>query len=399
MSTAPSASTRSAPWRVGPAEPTGFAVGLALLGAVLVAAPVLSVLTSFFQSPESAATLAHLAHYVMPRASYETLCLAVLVGVGVAVLGTTAAWLVVAHEFPGRRIFEWALLLPLAMPGYIVAYAYTDFLQFAGPVQGALRELFGWQRADYWFPEIRSLPGAGFVFTVVLYPYVYLLARTAFLGRTASMIDAARCLGYTPWRTWLYVNLPLARPAVAAGTLLALMETLADYGAAAYFGLLTYTTAIYRAWFALGDRMAASQLAAVLLLVVLGLMFAERRARGRARFFVAPQSNRPRAADGAARRACLERHCGVLHSDRAGLHPAGGPAAAAVHPGRGHGPLGALRAVAAAQPAARRRRGGLDGLRRAAGGIRGAPCRARTGRTGGTCGGASSGSATRCRAS
>ena len=293
MSTVPSASTRSAPWRVGPAEPTGFAVGLALLGAVLVAAPVLSILTSFFQSPDSAATLAHLALYVMPRASYETLCLAVLVGVGVAVLGTTAAWLVVAHEFPGRRIFEWALLLPLAMPGYIVAYAYTDFLQFAGPVQGALRQLFGWQRADYWFPEIRSLPGAGFVFTVVLYPYVYLLARTAFLGRTASMIDAARCLGYTPWRTWLYVNLPLARPAVAAGTLLALMETLADYGAAAYFGLLTYTTAIYRAWFALGDRMAASQLAAVLLLVVLGLMFAERRARGRARFFVAPQSNRP----------------------------------------------------------------------------------------------------------
>ena len=128
---------------------------------------------------------------------------------------------------------------------------------------------------------------------MVLYPYVYLLARTAFLGRTASMIDAARCLGYTPWRTWLHVNLPLARPAIAAGTSLALMETLADYGAAAYFGLLTYTTAIYRAWFALGDRMAASQLAAVLLIVVLGLMFAERRARGRARFFVAPQSNRP----------------------------------------------------------------------------------------------------------
>jgi iron(III) transport system permease protein len=293
MSTAPLVSTRAVPWRVGAAEPTGFAVALALLGAVLVAAPVLSVLTSFIQAPQSGATLAHLAQYVIPRASYETLCLALLVGAGVAVLGTTSAWLVVAHEFPGRRMFEWAMLLPLAMPGYIVAYAYTDFLQFAGPVQGGLRELFGWQRTDYWFPEIRSLPGAAFVFTVVLYPYVYLLARTAFLGRTASMIDAARCLGYTPWRTWLHVNLPLARPAIAAGTLLALMETLADYGAAAYFGLLTYTTAIYRAWFALGDRMAASQLAAVLLTVVLGLMLAERRARGRARFFVAPQSNRP----------------------------------------------------------------------------------------------------------
>jgi iron(III) transport system permease protein len=293
MSTAPAPATRAAPWRVAATEPTGLAVVLALLGAVLVAAPVLSVLTSFFQAPESGTTLRHLATFVMPRASYETLLLAVLVGCGVAVLGTTAAWLVTAHEFPGRGIFEWALLLPLAMPGYIVAYAYTDFLQYAGPLQTALRETFGWQRADYWFPEIRSIAGAALVFTIVLYPYVYLLARTAFLGRTASMIEAARCLGYTPWRTWLYVNLPLARPAVAAGTLLALMETLADYGAAAYFGLLTYTTAIYRAWFALGDRMAASQLAALLLLVVLGLMLAERRARGRARFFTAPHASRP----------------------------------------------------------------------------------------------------------
>jgi iron(III) transport system permease protein len=268
-------------------------VALALLAAALVALPIAGVFGSVVYAPGSLDTLLHLGGTVIPRAALETGALVLLVMAGVIVLGTTSAWLVAAHDFPGRRIFEWALLLPLAMPGYIVAYAYTDFLQFSGPVQGALRDAFGWQRGDYWFPEIRSLPGAAFVFAVVLYPYVYLLARTAFLSRTASMIDAARSLGLSPWRTWLHVNLPLARPAVAAGALLALMETLADYGAAAYFGLQTFTTAIYRAWFALGDRLAASQLAGVLLLLVLLVMATERHLRGRARYFAAPNSARP----------------------------------------------------------------------------------------------------------
>lgn len=268
-------------------------VALALLAAALVALPIAGVFGSVVYAPGSLDTLLHLGGTVIPRAALETGALVLLVMAGVIVLGTTSAWLVAAHDFPGRRVFEWALLLPLAMPGYIVAYAYTDFLQFSGPVQGALRDAFGWQRGDYWFPEIRSLPGAAFVFAVVLYPYVYLLARTAFLSRTASMIDAARSLGLSPWRTWLHVNLPLARPAVAAGALLALMETLADYGAAAYFGLQTFTTAIYRAWFALGDRLAASQLAGVLLLLVLLVMATERHLRGRARYFAAPNSARP----------------------------------------------------------------------------------------------------------
>jgi iron(III) transport system permease protein len=268
-------------------------VAAALICAALVALPVLGVFASFVQAEGSRATLAHLASTVIPSAALETGLLVAMVMLGVTVLGTTSAWLVAAHEFPGRRAFEWALLLPLAMPGYIVAYAYTDFLQFAGPVQTLLRASFGWQRGDYWFPEIRSMPGAAFVFTVVLYPYVYLLARTAFLARTASMIDAARSLGLTPWQTWLRVNLPLARPAVAAGALLALMETLADYGAAAYFGLQTFTTAIYRAWYALGDRIAASQLAAVLLVVVLVVMALEVRMRGRARFYSPPNNARP----------------------------------------------------------------------------------------------------------
>jgi iron(III) transport system permease protein len=259
----------------------------------LVVLPVATILASFVQSDTSWPTLQHLASTVMPRAALETLLLTALVTIGVAVLGTTAAWLVVALEFPGRRFFEWAMLLPLAMPAYIVAYAFTDFLQFAGPVQSALRAAFGLRHGDYWFPEIRSLPGAAFVFVFVLYPYVYLLARTAFLARTASMIDAARSLGLSAFATWIRVNLPLARPAVVAGSLLAIMETIADYGAASYFGLQTFTTSIYRAWFSLGDRLAASQLSALMLVVVVVVMALEERARGRARYFAAPNSARP----------------------------------------------------------------------------------------------------------
>ena len=268
---------------------------LALACTAVVGLPVLSIFASFIDGPASAETLRHLAATIIPQALLETAILSVGVVIGVVTLGAATGWLAATCDFPGRRVFEWALLLPLAMPAYIVAYAYTDALQFAGPVQTALREAFGWRRGDYWFPEIRSLAGGAFVFSVVLYPYVYLLARTAFLARTASMIDAARSLGLSPWQTWWHVNIPLARPAIAAGALLALMETLADYGASVYFGLQTFTVAIYRAWFSLGDRMAASQLAAVLLLLVLGILVLERHARGRARFFTPTASQRPAA--------------------------------------------------------------------------------------------------------
>jgi iron(III) transport system permease protein len=313
--------TSGGPGRVAVARAAGPAaradggstvIVLALLCGVLVALPVFGVFASFLRADGSLDTLAHLSSTVIPSALAETGALAALVMAGVIVLGTTSAWLVAAHEFPARRAFEWLLLLPLAMPGYIVAYAYTDFLQFSGPVQSWLRAAFGWSRGDYWFPEIRSVPGAAFVFTVVLYPYVYLLARTAFLARTASMADAARSLGLSPWQTWLQVNLPLARPAVAAGALLALMETLADYGAAAYFGLQTFTTAIYRAWYSLGDRIAASQLAAVLLVLVVMVMAVEVRLRGRARFFSPPNSARPaprRELAGAASLAAFAACC------------------------------------------------------------------------------------------
>ncbi len=250
---------------------------------LLVALPVFSVGFNLFAG-DGGETWGHLAATVLPEFVGNSLMLALLVGLGVAVVGTTCAWLTAMAEFPGRRAFEWALLLPLAIPAYVMAYVYTDLLQFVGPVQTTLRESFGWRRGDYWFPEIRSLGGAAAMFVCALYPYVYLLARTAFLERGSSTFEAARSLGLAPLGAFLRVSLPLARPAIAAGVALALMETLADYGTVAYFAVPTFTTGIYRAWFSLGDRIAAAQLAAALLAFVLCLLALERASRGRARF-------------------------------------------------------------------------------------------------------------------
>jgi iron(III) transport system permease protein len=253
-----------------------------LLG-LLVALPVLSVGANLFAG-DTGGTWGHLAATVLPEYILNSLLLSVGVGLGVAVVGVATAWLTAMTEFPGRRVFDWALLLPLAMPAYVMAYVYTDLLQFVGPVQTALREAFGWRRGDYWFPDIRSLGGAIPMFVCVLYPYVYLLARTAFLERGSGTFEAARSLGLSPWAAFRRVSLPLARPAVAAGVALVLMETLADYGTVAYFAVPTFTTGIYRAWFSLGDRVAAAQLAGALLAFVLLLLALERASRGRARF-------------------------------------------------------------------------------------------------------------------
>jgi iron(III) transport system permease protein len=255
----------------------------AMLVGLLVALPVLSVGANLF-ADDTGSTWAHLASTVLPEYVANSLLLSAGVGLGVAVVGVGTAWFASMTDFPGRRVFDWALLLPLAMPAYVLAYVYTDLLQFVGPVQTALRETFGWRRGDYWFPEIRSLGGAILMFVCVLYPYVYLLARTAFLERGAGTFEAARSLGLSPWAGFRRVSLPLARPAVAAGVALVLMETLADYGTVAYFAVPTFTTGIYRAWFALGDRVAAAQLAGALLAFVLLLLALERASRGRARF-------------------------------------------------------------------------------------------------------------------
>ena len=267
---------------------TATAVAIAVLAAV----PVASVGFNLFAGGTSA-TWAHLAQTVLADYVQNSLLLCLGVGLGVAIFGVATAWLTAMHEFPGRRFFEWALVLPLAMPAYVMAYVYTDFLQFVGPVQTALRETFGWSHGDYWFPDIRTLPGAVLMFVCVLYPYVYLLARNAFIERAGGMLEAARTLGLGPWRAFFTVSLPLARPAVATGVALALMETLADYGTVAYFAVNTFTTGIYRAWFSLGDRIASAQLAAMLLGFVLLLVVGERLSRGRARYHNTTGRHRP----------------------------------------------------------------------------------------------------------
>jgi len=189
-------------------------------------------------------------------------------------------------RFPGGRLFEWALLLPLAAPAYLLAYVYTDLLAYYGPVQGWLRQQFSWQSAtDYWFPNVRSLPGAILMLTLVLYPYVYLLARSTFLAQSVCLSEASRSLGCTPWQSFWRIALPLARPSIAAGLSLALMETLNDFGTVQFFSVDTFTTGIYRTWFSLGNLPAATQLAAVLLLFVLVLLVLERWSRGRAKFY------------------------------------------------------------------------------------------------------------------
>lgn len=264
----------------------------ALLVAGLTAAPILSVWTNIFTGGTSD-TWRHLYSTVLPEYVANTLWLCIGVGSGVIVVGVATAWLVTMHDFPGRSFFQWALVLPLAVPAYVMAYTYTDLLQFVGPLQTWLRELFNWHKGDYWFPDVRSLGGAVAMFIFVLYPYVYLLARTAFLERNSGMLEVGRSLGLGPWASFFRISLPLARPAVATGAALALMETLADYGTVAYFAVQTFTTGIYRAWFSLGDRIAAAQLSAALLGFVVLVLLAERASRGSARFHNTTGRNRP----------------------------------------------------------------------------------------------------------
>ena len=260
----------------------GLSLLLVLLALVL-AWPVLAVLGSWLQwTPQTAQILREMATTVLPDYALTSLWLCLLVAIGVTVLGLATAAAVSLFQFPGRGVFEWLLLLPLAMPAYVVAYAYTDFLQFSGPLQSGLRAAMGLQGALW--PDVRSVWGAALVFTLSLYPYVYLLARTALLERAASLMEAARLLGAPLSRRIREIALPLARPAVAAGVALALMETLADFGVSAYFGIQTFTAGIYKAWLAMDNRVAAAQLATALLLAVVLLLQLEQRSRRRLRF-------------------------------------------------------------------------------------------------------------------
>ncbi|PCJ37882.1 MAG: iron ABC transporter permease [Moraxellaceae bacterium] len=244
--------------------------------------PVLTVFSFIFEP--AGAVWNHLVNTVLSDYLTNSLLLLLGVAVGTLSMGITTAWFTSMYDFPGRKAIEWALLLPLAMPAYIIAYTYTGLLDFAGPVQTFLRESFGWQYGDYWFPEIRSLFGAVCMLSFVLYPYVYLLARSSFLEQSTVTIEAARTLGAGPWKRFFHVALPMARPAIVAGASLALMETLADYGTVQYFGVSTFTTGIFRTWFGLGDQGAAAQLAAMLLGFVLLLILLERYSRKQAKY-------------------------------------------------------------------------------------------------------------------
>lgn len=245
-----------------------------ILVAALLVMPVVGVVASIFLPNEGG--LDHLLTTVLPKYIWNTIALSLLVAIGVLAIGVGAAWIVTMCNFPMRRIFEWALILPLAVPAYVIAYAYTDFLQHSGPVQSLLRDLTGWGPRDYWFPNIRSLPGAALMFVLVFYPYVYLLARTGFIEMSARPLEASRTLGANAWSSFFRVALPLARPSIAAGTALALMEMLADFGAVAHFGVQTFTTGIYKAWFSSGDRILAAQLATALLGFIVLLLAIER---------------------------------------------------------------------------------------------------------------------------
>ena len=257
------------------------------LGTVLIAAtmtvPILAVLIIGLTPGDD--IWSHLASTVLPGYISTTLGLMIGVGVGTLVIGVGTAWLVSTCRFPGRRLFEWALLLPMAMPAYVIAYVYTDILEYAGPVQEVLRDIFGWTlKRDYWFPEIRSLGGAASMMTLVLYPYVYLLSRAAFMEQSVCVLEASRVLGRGPWRSFCTVALPLARPAIVIGVSLVLMETLNDFGTVDFFAVGTFTLGIYDVWLNMNNVAGAAQLAGVMLFFVVFLMLAERFARRKQRF-------------------------------------------------------------------------------------------------------------------
>lgn len=265
---------------------------LAVLIAIFVAVPVLSVVAISFTDTRE--FWRHLAETALDRYVGNTLWILVGVTIGVLIGGVGSAWLVSLCSFPGRRWFEWGLLLPFAMPAYVIAYTYAGLFDFSGPIQASLRDVFGWTSADqYWFPEIRSLPGAIVMLVLVLYPYVYLLSRAAFLEQSVCTLEVSRTLGCGPWRSMTRVALPLARPSIAAGTALALMEALNDFGTVQYFGVDTFTTGIYRVWLGEGNPSAASQLAVILLLFIFGLLLLERWSRGRARYMHTTNRYRP----------------------------------------------------------------------------------------------------------
>lgn len=253
-----------------------------VLVALIFSIPVLTIASFIFDA--SGENWQHLKDTVLAEYLMNSAILVLGVSLGTLSMGVSTAWLTALCQFPGKKILVWLLLLPLAMPAYIIAYTYTGMFDFAGPVQTWIREITGWGYGDYYFPEVRSLWGAMSMLSLVLYPYVYLLARAAFLEQSICVLEVSRTLGCGAWCSFYRVALPLARPAIVAGLSLALMETLADYGTVSYFGLGVFTTGIFRTWFGLGDSVAAAKLASLLLLFVFTLVVVERLSRKQARY-------------------------------------------------------------------------------------------------------------------
>ena len=251
---------------------------VAMIVALIVCLPILSVLWLAFNPEEN--IWPHLVDTVLTGYILNTLGLMLGVAAGTLLIGISTAWLVTHYEFPGRKLFNWALLLPFAVPAYVIAYIYTDLLEYAGPLQSALRDLFGWKLAsDYWFPNIRTLPGAIIMMVLVLYPYVYLLARAAFLEQSASVLEAARALGGKPSSRFFRVALPMARPAIAVGLAMALMETLNDFGTVDYFAVRTLTAGLYDVWLGMNNLGGGAQIASLLLIFVMVLIGIEKVSR------------------------------------------------------------------------------------------------------------------------
>ncbi|MBB6523856.1 ABC transporter permease [Pseudoteredinibacter isoporae] len=283
-------------WRL----PAWFAAGIVLM-------PILVIVLSW--SSDQSEIWAHLIQTQLGTLLSNTLKLCLGVGAVSIFLGVSLAWLVSVCEFPGRRWLDWGLMLPLAIPTYVVAFVALGLFDFSGPVQTALRD---WLGSDFRLPSIRSAGGVSLVLSAVLYPYVYMLSRSAFMSQGRGLVDAARMLGRTPLQAFWHVALPMARPAIAAGAALALMETLADFGAVAVFNYDTFTTAIYKSWFGFFNLPAAAQLASVLLLFVALALFAEQKARGGGRLFEVPAQERERFKLKGARAYLATAYCALI---------------------------------------------------------------------------------------
>ena len=257
---------------------------LLVLLTLMVVIPVVAILGMSLFPKEN--IWPHLVSTVLPRYVINSFLLMLGVSIGVLLIGVATAWFVTMYEFPAKKLFEWLLIVPIAMPAYVIAYAYTDLLEFSGPVQGFLRDIFGWVSArDYWFPDIRTLPGAIFVMSLVLYPYVYVTARAGFLELSPSMLESSRVLGRSQAYTFFKVALPLARPSIVLGLTLALMETLNDFGTVDYFAVQTFTTGIFDVWLNMNNLGGAAQISAVALTFVMLLVWLERISRRQQRYF------------------------------------------------------------------------------------------------------------------